>query len=69
MSSINDVKKSQRGRPRVDSEPITVRIERPLLQSLDAWIAEQPEQRLSRPEAIRLLIGLGIAASIPRNSE
>ena len=45
-----------------DSEPVRVRLERPLLEALDAWIATQPEPRPSRPRAIRLLLadGLGV---------
>jgi hypothetical protein len=43
------------GRPRVDSEDVHVRLTRPALDTLDAWIASQPEPRPSRPEAIRPL--------------
>jgi metal-responsive CopG/Arc/MetJ family transcriptional regulator len=62
--SIAGAKKSRRGRPTVDSEAVNVRIDRPLLTELDAYIAEQPEPRPTRPEAIRLalrewLVGLG----------
>jgi hypothetical protein len=38
-----------------------------LLAELDAWIAQQPDPKPSRPEAIRRLVQLGIQASIPRN--
>jgi hypothetical protein len=44
------------GRPRVDSEDVHVRLTRPALDTLDAWIASQPEPRPSRPEAIRRLL-------------
>jgi len=64
MSSLPSAKKKI-GRPSVDSEAVNVRIERSMLDSLDAWIAAQPEPRPSRPEAIRLalkdwLTGLGL---------
>lgn len=40
----------------------------PLLEPLDAWIAQQPEPRPSRPEAVRLavadwLTGMGLIQS------
>ena len=54
--SIDGAKKSMRGRPKVDSEAVNVRIDRALLDALDAWIAMQPEPRPSRPEAIRQLL-------------
>jgi Arc/MetJ-type ribon-helix-helix transcriptional regulator len=44
------------GRPRVDSEDVHVRLPRPALDALDAWIAAQPEPHPSRPEAIRRLL-------------
>jgi hypothetical protein len=44
------------GRPRVDSEDVHIRLTRPALATLDAWIASQPEPRPSRPEAIRRLL-------------
>src|ERR1700691_4718821 len=44
------------GRPRVDSEDVHVRLTRPALDTLDAWIAAQPEPRPTRPEAIRRLL-------------
>lgn len=61
--SIDDVKKSKRGRPAVDTEPLTVRAPRDLLEALDAFSADEPD-RPSRPESVRRLlrdhlIGLG----------
>jgi hypothetical protein len=44
------------GRPRVDSEDVHVRLTRPALHTLDAWIASQPEPQPTRPEAIRRLL-------------
>lgn len=54
MSTINDGKKS-RGRPTVDSEAVTVRVERTMLEKLDRMRAG-----ISRPEAIRRLIAKGL---------
>lgn len=48
--------KKPRGRPKVGSEFVGVRVPPDLLADLDQWIAEQPEPRPSRPEAIRLLV-------------
>ena len=44
------------GRPRVNSEDVHVRLTRPALDTLDTWIASQPEPRPSRPEAIRRIL-------------
>jgi hypothetical protein len=51
-----DTGKSRRGRPRVDSEDVSARMERGMLDALDAWIAAQPEPRPRRSEAIRRLV-------------
>jgi hypothetical protein len=61
--SIDEHKKSFRGRPKVDSEMVRARIERPLLDALDAWTAAQPEPRPSRPEAIRRLLAEALGKS------
>ena len=45
--------KSKGGRPRTDATPVMVRVAPALLSPLDAWIADQPEPKPSRPEAIR----------------
>jgi hypothetical protein len=67
--SIDARIKSKRGRPTVDTEEVRARLGRPLLSSLDAWIAAQPDPKPSRSEALRTLIKPGIDASIPRNSK
>lgn len=54
-SITDNNKKRGRGRPRVDSTFVGVRLPPQNLAELDEWIAEQP-QKLSRPEAIRLLV-------------
>jgi hypothetical protein len=54
MSIIN-VDKKPIGRPKVDSELVTARIQRPDLDHLDRWREAQPDQP-NRPEAIRRLV-------------
>lgn len=54
MSNINSAK-NRVGRPRVDSEAVNVRLERPQLAALEAWATEQGGE-LSRPEAIRRIL-------------
>jgi hypothetical protein len=54
--SIDEHKKSSRGRPKVDSEMVRARLERQTLDAMDAWIAAQPEPRPSRSQAIRRLL-------------
>ena len=51
--SINVDKKSARGRPRVDSEIVTARVGRVLLEALDAWRDRQLGPKPTRPEAVR----------------
>ena len=53
--SIGEHKKSARGRPKVDSEMVRARFERRVLDALDHWRVEQPDQP-SRSEAIRRLV-------------
>lgn len=66
--SIDGAKKS-RGRPTVDSHAINVRIERSLLDSIDAFASAEPDAP-TRPEAIRRLVekGLGESPRAPRRS-
>lgn len=57
------------GRPSTGGRGVGVLVRFPpfeaeALEALDAWIAAQPEP-LTRPEAIRILIARGIAASPP----
>jgi hypothetical protein len=44
------------GRPPIDSEAVNVRMERALLEAIDRWIAQQPEPKPARPEAVRRLL-------------
>lgn len=57
MSTVNNVKKKM-GRPPVDSEPITVRFQRPLLNQIDEFAGTYG---IGRPEAVRKLVGMAIA--------
>jgi hypothetical protein len=54
--SIDGAKKS-RGRPKVDSEAVNVRIERPLLARIDD---HAEATGVNRPEAIRRLVEKGL---------
>lgn len=66
--SIDEHKKSRRGRPPVDSELLRARMSRADLTAIDEWRARQrPVPK--RPEAVRQLVKLGINASIPHNSK
>lgn len=51
--SIAEPKKSGRGRPSVDSEQLRSRIERPVIDALDAWSADQLEPVANRADAVR----------------
>lgn len=54
MSTVNGPKKKI-GRPPVDSEAVKARISRQLLDALDSWAEEQPDEP-SRSEAIRRIL-------------
>lgn len=58
MSKENNIKKSM-GRPRLDSEAVTVRMVRDMLSALDDWRRGQSDLP-NRPEAIRRLIQKGL---------
>lgn len=60
---LNSAKKRM-GRPKVDSEAVNIRIQRPLLSALDAFISEQQpfhQKKLTRPEAVRMLMQEALA--------
>lgn len=42
------------------AEGIMLRLQQPLKNRIDDWIAAQPEPKLSRPEAIRQLVEIGL---------
>ncbi|ACL57278.1 hypothetical protein [Methylobacterium nodulans] len=50
---MSETEKSKGGRPRVDATPVTVRVPPAMLSPLDTWIADHPDPKPSRPEAIR----------------
>jgi hypothetical protein len=58
VASIGDNTKKKRGRKFTTGTGtlIGVRLLPPALDSLDAWIAAQPDPKPSRPEAIRRLV-------------
>ncbi|WP_409411587.1 ribbon-helix-helix protein, CopG family [Brevundimonas sp.] len=64
MMSNDDGKKSKRGRPAVDTEPVTVRLPREQLEAIDAYRRSQDDLP-SRPEAIRRLVEKGLDPQTP----
>ena len=60
-STINNVNKSKRGRPPVESEAITVRMTAEFLKDLDSWRRKQDDLP-GRPEAVRRLVEMGLKA-------
>lgn len=60
--AIRVIKKSKRGRPVTTGSGtlIGVRLLDEPLSELDAWIKRQDEPDLSRPEAIRRLVEIGL---------
>ena len=63
--SIGVITKKRRGRPVTTGKGtlIGVRLLDDPLASLDGWIAKQKEPDLSRPEAIRRLVEIGLSKS------
>lgn len=57
MSTLNNIKKKM-GRPPVDSEAITVRMQRPLLNQIDEFAGSYGT---GRPEAVRSLVTMAFA--------
>lgn len=60
----SSIKKSKIGRPTKDTEPVTVRLPREMIDGLDEWRRQQPKIP-TRPDAIReavsdWLIALGL---------
>jgi hypothetical protein len=62
--SIRDIAKRSVGRPRTTGPGtgIMVKMHDRHLGAFDAWIAKQKESDLSRPEAIRRLVEIGLKA-------
>jgi hypothetical protein len=63
--SLSSARKSLRGRPRVDATPVNTRFPPDELEALDVWISKQDEE-LSRPEAVRRLVKVALAAAPKR---
>jgi hypothetical protein len=68
-AAVNGSNKKKRGRPALyegsdgkGAQQIGLRMPPPDLASVDAWITKQPKPKPSRPEAIRRLVALGLAA-------
>jgi hypothetical protein len=59
LMAIDDARKAKRGRPAVNSTPISVRLPPDQLAALDDWIAAQSSE-VSRPEAIRRLLSAAL---------
>jgi hypothetical protein len=58
--SISDNGKRPVGRPKVGAILIGVRVPPADVAALDAWIKKRKEPDLTRPEAIRRLVELGL---------
>jgi len=60
MASISDITKRGRGRPATGlGSPTLVRLQPDMAGRIDRW-AEKSGEELSRPEAIRRLVELGL---------
>lgn len=66
-TSIRDIGKKGRGRPKTTGlgTGILVRMH-DQLEALDGWIEKQKEPGLTRPEAIRRLVELGLSVDKPQ---
>jgi hypothetical protein len=58
-STIDNIKKVKKGRPPIESEPVTVRMTVDALRVLDDWRRKQ-EDLPGRPEAIRRLVEMAL---------
>ena len=58
-SISNVVKKTGRGRPRLNATPITLRVLPNLIKAIDSWRKDQPDQPI-RTEAIRRLVAYAL---------
>jgi predicted transcriptional regulator len=59
--SISRTRKS-RGRPPTGAESVHLRVLPDQAAAIDAWIARQKDGEITRPEAIRRLVELGLKA-------
>lgn len=65
--SNDNVKKSKIGRPPVDTEPVTVRLPRHMLDAIDAFRRAEDDLP-TRPEAIRRLVESALLGSADRDA-
>jgi len=63
MTSIDNIKKSKTGRPSVDTEAVTLRLPREMIESIDGFRRHAMDLP-TRPEAIRRLLKAGMAVSV-----
>jgi hypothetical protein len=63
MSHSNIVIRKKRGRPPIGQTPVvSIRLQPEWQQGIDEWRRGEPDQ-LSRSEAIRILLGMGLSAA------
>jgi hypothetical protein len=67
-STISDNRKKRIGRPPVGAILIGVRVPPPEVEELDAWIKTNAPD-LSRPQAIRRLVEIGLKAKGNKNGD
>jgi len=66
-SAIAEGEKNKGGRPRTGIGPhIGLRLYPDIEAALEAWIAQQPEPRPSKPEAIRRILRLTLIGHLDR---
>ena len=62
MGAIADKPKKKMGRPPTGiGRTIGLRLYPDMERELDAWIADQPDPKPSKPEAIRRLLGVALS--------
>ena len=60
-STVSNIRKKRIGRPAVNAVPVLVRIPPAEIEPIDAWASKQ-KGPISRPEAIRRLVEIGLKA-------
>jgi hypothetical protein len=65
--SISRTEKRSRGRPATNPTSIHLTLAPAPLADVDQWIAKQKEPDLSRPEAIRRLVELGLKSKTTKS--
>jgi hypothetical protein len=67
MKSITNVKKSKIGRPSADTEAVTLRLSRPMIEAIDQY-RRKLDDLPTRPEAIRRLVELALGEAPGRKA-